>query len=444
MKTDRQLARRIYMKGIVVPAWESQTDEQAISEYFGKLEQNPKHESPIMEIILRNILTNHDRETMISDYDFYIKYEKMSKSDAANTALNLFLKMRFGNKEKFYSRLGNVEYKKLFKQKEKLQYLKIWESAGMTRSERYAKSILTKSELKPRVMAGNLILDDIYESTESFIDRDDQYGKHHSFDTVLEQNMDEIESELQNVRIPLKKLPWLIEYKKYRSSWQRYVILDDVLPEEVSINDVEKYNKFITYLISKSPTLQLIQSRIIRIVKLNKNKMDKTKKIYRGGSINELTHMLKNDGKVGCHKRQMQHMVNNDFVSASVDPNVALEFTSHDKIKKYQGMLMEIDISTDDDVMPVLYDIRGKHAQSIQGVYEVKWPTQKFNGFYTPSMVRQSEIQIKNGHKTKISRAWLHPMLEEKKKNLAMKKLRKLNPDVVIYQDAILDNRHYL
>ena len=318
---------------------------------------------------------------------------------------------------------------------EKTKFHDMFKYGGIEEAEKYAKQIIQKINpklLEPKKLAGNMMLDytkhedNLYDLYNSI----DEKGNYINFQRAVFAKGEQIEAELGDEF--KKKLDWcgvmqFILYPKLRFRSDE--------------KELKEYLNLYSYAISLSKTLQKIQNDIYKINAYTKAKLSKTSLLYRGGSIDEVFKLERHHGKTGYHKRGVSSMKGKNFTSTSVFPLVALNFTSHDFIPQYEGIVFEYDISEvpKSNIRIVRYDMRGACTQDKYRSEEFFWPTEKFGGYYTPFYVHQAEVHLKKGAVPTIKRVWVSPNLNKDKKNRVVEILTKLYPGVQIYEDEKID-----
>ena len=128
---------------------------------------------------------------------------------------------------------------------------------------------------------------------------------------------------------------------------------------------IGKYMDLHDYAVKHSKTIQKIRADVKKVNVYTKSILDKNKRLYRGGSVDEVFKLERHHGKTGYHKRGIASMKGKDFTSTSVFPDIALEFSSHDFIPVDEGIVFEYDVSKmlDRDISVVEYDLRGRCMQ---------------------------------------------------------------------------------
>lgn len=168
----------------------------------------------------------------------------------------------------------------------------------------------------------------------------------------------------------------------------------------IRMSEMHRYKRILARAKSLTPDIGRLQAHIDEVNEQIRVDLENTMTIYRGMAILELVRMARNGGKVGAHKR-IKYAAKNDFVSCSIDVEIAMFFT----FQKKTGVVVEFDVSSmkRSDYAPVRYSARRLVYVTPRGrsVYN---PYEQFCGSQSGVYMRECEIHIKSNTKPPIKR----------------------------------------
>ena len=324
----------------------------------------------------------------------------------------------------------------------KVKYFNIFTERGADAAEEYAHSVVmaTKPGFYDTCLENG---PDFYPTEEEELLIDPFYhptgtGSNMDYDNTMyllgSSICDEVGDDTLQCPDDIK---YIIKYTDCKN-WIYPMIVKPKFAFNPNEESIKLYHDTVEKIIEHSPILRQIRRDLRGVSNFIRQKMETTGRIYRGANLNEVRCMLRNNGEVGHHKRGMKCMKEKDFVSATIFPSVAAEFTISDHIESDERVVLEYDISemTDSDVLPVNYDIGGScvfEGQRTRGGPGHVWPGERFGGYTDPKFSYQAEVHLRSGSRPKVVRAWITKNMDEKKQMRARKTLLKLNPQMEIH-----------